>query len=312
MEHAAIDQAAARLREAAERLAVAAAFERVGVAPAWARAGAAAESAARLGAWVESEAAAARAPVLKPMESPLTLSYSLVNAYGRCPACLYVEQVLGLGEQLTDAVSLGGLVHTALEEHARAWRDAEADGRSPPGAASLAAAGRRLLAAQFRAGGPGDSVTADELAALLGRAHDMMAAHRSEILEVERRISMPYALDGVEHMLVAKLDRVDRTERGVRIVDYKTGAATKAKLEPGKRDLQLGIYAMVIRHEMPDVRGTAEYWLLRTGERGVIDLDEIDLTKVRAEIDKAARAMLAGDFPRTKGCGGPCALLGEP
>lgn len=310
-DHSAVREASGKLCEAAERLAVACAFERSGEPPAWARSGAAADTASRLRAAAERERVDPATPALQPMRPPITLSYSLVSAYERCPACLYVEQVLGLGEEVTPEISLGGLVHKALEEHARAWRDAEADGVAAPDAASLVAAGRRLLLAQLRAGGDGDGLTAEELDAMLARAHAMMVESRAEILEVERRITMPYVVDGIEHTLVAKLDRVDRCAGGVRIIDYKTGGASKAKLEPSKRDLQLGIYAMVIRHEMPEAAGTAEYWLLRTGERGVIDLDAIDEPKIREKLDGAARAMCAGEFPRAKNCTGPCILLGD-
>lgn len=306
-----VREAAARLREAAERLAVACAFGRDGTAPAWARSGAAGEAAARLAAGAERAADAAPGLVLRPMRPPLTLSFTQLDLFKRCAACFYVREVLGLDEQTTPAVSLGGLVHQVLEEHARQWRDAEADGRPTPGAESLLAAGRRMLLAQLRSGGAGDGLTAEELDAVLARAHAMMVENAAEILEVERRITMPYVVDGVEHRLIARLDRIDRTPQGVRIVDYKTGAPSKSRLEPPAADLQLGIYAMAIRHEMPEVRGTAEYWVLRTGQRGVIDLDRLDLARVREQIDGAARAMVAGEFARGKSCSGLCEILGE-
>lgn len=306
-----IEQAAVRLREAAERLAVAAAFDSHGAGPAWATGACASESAARLAARLAERGEDGGGAVLSPMRAPIDVSFTLINEYVRCPACFYVKHVLGLGEVVTAQVSLGGLVHQALEEHARAWRDAEAEGGERPGAAALVADGRRRFFAQLRAGGVGDGVTVDELVAMLERAHGMMEANAAEILEVERRITMPYVVDGVEHRLIAKLDRVDRVAAGVRIVDYKTGAASKAKLEPKKNDLQLGIYAMAIRDQMPEVGGTAEYWVLRTGGRGVIGLDAIDEAKVRGTIDAAVRGMAAGEFPRKPGgdCGGLCAIL---
>ena len=142
----------------------------------------------------------------------------------------------------------------------------------------------------------------------------MMVESAAEILEIERRITMPYVVDGVEHRLIAKLDRVDRIGSGVRIVDYKTGPASKAKLEPSKSDLQLGIYAIAIRSQMPEVGGVAEYWMLRTGQRGSIGLDAIDEDKVRSELDEAARGMVAGEFTSKPGqtCGGLCAILSMP
>ena len=307
----AIEQVAKRLREAAERLAVAAAMGARGRKPVWATGTVASATAERLAAKLAEEQEAAEGPMLVPMRPPIDISYSLINDYQRCPACFYVKRVLGLGEAETPELSLGQLVHQALEAHAMAWRDAEAEGREVPGVEALVADGRRRFFAQLRAGGVGDGVTVDELVAMLQRAHAMMEANTAEILEIERRITMPYEVDGVEHKLVAKLDRLDRTAAGVRIVDYKTGAASKAKLEPHKKDLQLGIYSMVVRSQMPEVGGTAEYWLLRTGQRGAIDLDAIDEAKVRNEIDKAVRGILAGEYPSKPGrtCSGLCAIF---
>jgi DNA helicase-2/ATP-dependent DNA helicase PcrA len=305
--------AAARLRDAAARLAVASSFDSTGAGPAWADGGVAGETAARLRERAARDREEGSGPTLIPMRPPIDISYTLIDAYQRCPACCYVKHVLGLGEAATPALSLGGIVHQALEDHARAWRDAEAEGRGAPGLDALLADVRRRFFAQLHAGADGDGLTIEELLAWLGNAHRMMTESGVEILEIERRIVMPYEVDGVGHRLIAKLDRVDRTSGGVRIVDYKTGHATKTKLEPGKGDLQLGIYALAIRHQMPEVGGTAEYWMLRTGQRGSISLDAIDETKVRGAIDGAVRGMTAGEFPSKPGntCSGLCEILGE-
>jgi len=307
----AIARAVERFRSAAARTAVAAVFDATGGPPAWA----AGEGAERVGARLAASAASApeqgAAFVPAPMPPPIDISFTMLDQYSRCPACFYMRHVMGLGEAPTTALSTGGMIHQALEWFGRAWRDADVEGNEPPDGAALAAFGRRLFEAQLRAGGEGDALAGDELLAMLARAQEMMEANRAEILEIERKIVMPYELDGVTHRLIAKLDRVDRIDPGVRIVDYKTGGASKAKLEPKKDDLQLGIYAMAIRHEMPEVGGVAEYWMLRTGERGVIDLDSIDEAKVRGTIDKAVRGMLAGEFPHASGysCSGLCRLL---
>ncbi len=307
----AIARAVEDFRNAAARTAVAAVFDATGEPPAWAEQAGAGEAATRLVASAQEPPTGVSGFEFVPMHAPIDLSFTMIDHYTRCPACFYVRHVLGLGEAPTPAISTGGLVHQAMEWYGRAWRDADVEGTQPPGVEELTAYGRRLFFAQLRAGGVGDGLTADELAAMLTRAHEMMLENRAEILEIERRIVMPYVVDGSEHRLVAKLDRVDRIGAGVRIVDYKTGGASKAKLEPKKDDLQLGVYAMAIRHEMPEVGGRAEYWLLRTGERGTIDLDAIDGAKVQNTIDKAVRGMMSGEFPSKPGwsCSGLCRLL---
>lgn len=308
-----VARAADRLRDTAARLAVASSFEATGERPVWAVGAIVSDTAERLASRLAREQEEQGSPVLAPMRAPIDLSYTLINDYLRCPACCYVKHVLGLGEIVTPALSLGGIAHQALEAFSKAWRDAEADGRDPPGLEALLADGRRRFLAEIRGGAEGDGLSAEELLAWLANAHAMLTADGAEILEVERKITMPYQVDGVEHRLIAKLDRVDRAGAGVRIVDYKTGQASKAKLEPDKKDLQLGIYAIAVRALIPDASGTAEYWMLRTGQRGAIGLDEIDEVKVRKVIDEAVRGMTGGVFPSKPGntCSGLCEILGE-
>ncbi|MEL6740115.1 MAG: hypothetical protein AAFP26_05630, partial [Planctomycetota bacterium] len=55
--------------------------------------------------------------------------------------------------------------------------------------------------------------------------------------------------------------------------------------------------------------GACEYRLLRTGERGRIGFDRLDLGKVSGTVDGVIRGILSGDFEPAKGCEGPCSLL---
>ncbi|MCA9310911.1 MAG: hypothetical protein KDA21_06875, partial [Phycisphaerales bacterium] len=62
--------------------------------------------------------------------------------------------------------------------------------------------------------------------------------------------------------------------------------------------------------ELPD--GFAEYWILATGQRGVIRFDALDMAKVNAQIEKAVRGMLTDQFKPDRNCrNGLCAILGS-
>ncbi|MEO0717187.1 MAG: hypothetical protein AAFY58_09400, partial [Planctomycetota bacterium] len=74
-------------------------------------------------------------------------------------------------------------------------------------------------------------------------------------------------------------------------------------------DLQLGIYAMAVAERFPDAAGVAEYWVLSTGQRGTITLDDLKLDRVRKDIDKAIAGMLAGDWQQGKNCRGLCDFI---
>jgi hypothetical protein len=74
----------------------------------------------------------------------------------------------------------------------------------------------------------------------------------------------------------------------------------------------MGIYAMALKANFPDWDGTgeAQYWLLATGERGVLDLSKLKLDKVQAVINEAITNMLEGKFDKGKSCSGDCEFLG--
>ncbi len=304
--------AAERLREAAALVAATAHAERTGRAPEWAER----ESARvrRAGRRVSGGDGAAEGPGvrvgLRAMHPPLPLSFTFVNDYQRCPRCFFVKHVLHLPEEEREGATAGQCVHRALERFYARWRDAEAEGAARPGLADLLEIGRR---AYFGSLGPEERAEAgalEETLALLRTAFERLHEPTVEVLEVERRLTMPYSAGGAEHRLTAKIDRIDRVEGGVRIVDYKSGASAKRFREPTKDDLQMGIYAMAAEQLYPGTAGRAEYWLLRTGERGAIALEDLDLDAVRGAIDGVVRAVLAGEYPRGKECGGACEILG--
>ncbi|MDX2131158.1 MAG: ATP-dependent DNA helicase [Planctomycetota bacterium] len=248
--------------------------------------------------------------VLRKMEPPLRLSYSMLEQYTRCGRCFYLRYVLGIEPEQRQEAGLGEVAHQALEQHFGRVRAAEADGRPPPGVDDLLALGRAVYRASLPPRTPADPLVLDQLEAQLRHAAALHDAH-ANILEIERVVRFEYVSAGVAHAMTAKIDRIDqRPDGSYRVIDYKTGVAWKKLLEPKPDDLQFGVYAMALRSLYgEDVRGCCEYWLLGTGERGRIDLGAINHARVRSTIDKAVAGMLAGEFSRTDDCTGDCVLL---
>src|SRR5438046_2161920 len=60
-----------------------------------------------------------------------------------------------------------------------------------------------------------------------------------------------------------------------------------------------------------ELQGVAEYWLLATGECGRIALADLDWPKVSKTIDAAIDGLVAGAFPRKRGCDGLCRVLDD-
>ncbi len=268
------------------------------------------------------ESAAPLPRLTRPMPGPLQLSYSRLSDYERCPRCFYVKYVLGLDEPKTFELSIGNIVHSALERFTIELRSAESEGEPRPGVERLDAIARD----EFKAAWPRSrAFDEDALKKVLGQlrlAHDNLLDDEGNILEVEADVSFRYACPlgrhEAGHMFSGKIDRLDQLPDGsFRIIDYKTGSATKRLLEPDKKDQQLCIYAMALPHFLGDPdgeipNGVAEYWTLSTGQRGRIDLADLKLDAARKSIDAAITGMLEGRFERGSKCKGLCGILGEP
>lgn len=297
-----IDAVGISLTDAAARLALAAHVRAGGTIPAWAGERGLSDAAAEL---LRRGASRGRM-VPKP---PLELSYSKLDSYERCPACFYLRHVLRLPEEPRRETRLGTVVHDTLDKFVGLLRSAEGEGRPAPSIAVLKQIGREMLLRDQPDAGA-DDVRA--LEALLDSYSDRFHDANAETLETERTVHFDFEHAGVTHRMTAKIDRIDRMPRGFRIIDYKTGGAWKELREPPRTDLQMGIYAMALTELYPDapLEGTAEYWLLASGQRGVIGLDALELPKIRAKIGKLIDGILAGEFDAKKNCEGPCGTFG--
>ncbi len=318
LDDAQLDVLRARLTDAAERLAMIAHLRETGKT----HTSLSALDPVRASA-IETLAATRRTPGFAPMEAPLMLSYSMINDYLRCPACFYVKRVLKFESPTSSALTLGKAVHGALERFYVEVRDAEADGGTPPGKERLLSLGAEILRREWPDATPVDPGSFEKVNAQLDLFWEKLHDPDAELLLLEGEgrggaqvAPFPYEHRGT-HTMIAKLDRVDRLpDGGFRIIDYKTGAARKSLLEPKKHDhLQLSIYAMALQHHLEleePPSGTAEYWVVATGQRGVIGIDELKLAKAKKTIDEAIDGMLDGRYDRKPGwtCDGLCEILG--
>jgi DNA helicase-2/ATP-dependent DNA helicase PcrA len=316
----ALDEAAVRCRHAAALLAATTYLARTPSSPPpdWTRADP--ETANEIDALVKRLASRGSTGRIttRAMTPPLHLSYSLVNSYENCPRCFYLKNVLHFPEDATDRTTLGTAAHSALRTYFDRVRQAEAEGRQPPGPADLCALGRAVY---FQSLAPGQEADADlvvQLQAMLTLTLDRLHRPSDEIAELELGVPFQYQHAGASHSFIAKFDRLDLfAPGGHRIIDYKTGKARQALTKPEPDDLQLGIYALALRHHQgvpledrsTPAKGVAEYWHLPTGVAGRIRLEDIDYDKIRTRIDKAIHGMLAGKFDPKPGCDKMCSFI---
>lgn len=310
-----------RLSAAADRAAVVHEVRRTGTMPQWVHDEQTRGYARELIGVIEAgDAKGAQGPIYPGLRSPLSLSFSKISSYLRCPRCYLAENVLKLHQDDPAHRTLGTSVHEGLELFYKQWLRADAEGGERPGYAEL----RRLTRGRFMHHWPRDREMdpskLEQLDAILDVYWHRMHREDAHILEIERAIEMPYTCDDVAHTLRAKIDRVDASGDGWRVVDYKTGYPSKKLTEPKGTDQQLGIYAMALTHAMgePGPGSVCQYWCLQDGSVGTIGFDALDMKKIKASIDKAIRGMLAGDWARSSTCvreqgdDAPCTILDAP
>ena len=319
-----IAAAGTRLRSAAAKLAIVSHISAKRTAPDWI---ASDPALSQYAATLLSIISRADAPALEAPRPPLKLSYTAIDTYNRCPRCYWLRFVKGLPETQRKQTILGTVVHTALERFYSAVRDAESSGSEPPTLDTLLRIGRTEFMSAWPPGVDLNRSEFDQALAQLTMAHDKLHDPESQVLELEKAIHWEYTVPAddsgapaTKHTFTAKIDRIDQTtladgRSGFRVVDYKTGQAWKKLTSPPLDDLQFGIYALALPHLLPDLSlddVVAEYWLLTTGERGVIPLASLKLDKVRNVINTAVRGILAGDFESKKDCDGDCRILRAP
>lgn len=244
-------------------------------------------------------------PLIAGPKAPLELNFSEIDQYLRCPRCYWLRYVVGVPEARQAAANFGSIIHRSLEFFYKQIKEAE----SEPDAAPLPTLNDLLRIGRdaYEQMRPPEEIASREMAQrvelALRQYHEKMHSPRLHVLETELRIRFPHEYDGHKHFITARIDRLDDDDAGVHVIDYKTGYPTKTKLEPKKDDLQLGIYIMAAQHYFEgEVGGTAEYWLTRTSERGILPFEDAKLDKVAAKVNGAIDGILAGNWSLGRDC----------
>jgi DNA helicase-2/ATP-dependent DNA helicase PcrA len=312
----------AALADAARTLAIIAEAHASERAPAWAEKDKALS--ARAGAVVAAVKSGVELPagdepsVVQPVRGPLGLSFTQINDFERCPGCWYVKHRLKLEGTPSEEINLGVVVHDALCEFYGQWASADAESRPLPGVQRLLEIGRQKYLSASE--GQVDKQVLERIGQMLRTAHEKMHGRDGKPVQIIERpelavqLKIPSRVPEGDHTVYAKIDRLEqRAGGGFRIVDYKTGQDWKKYREPAADDLQMGIYALALDQLMgggEPITGVAEYWLLATGDVGVLPLEKLKRDKVLGRIEAAIEGMLSGSYPSGKDCKeGLCRLL---
>jgi RecB family exonuclease len=286
-----------------------------------------------LGAWDGLLGGAARAALAGLGERhPLAaeLHPTRLERYVGCPFAFYVRDVLGLeapeepGESLEiEPLEFGSLAHGILE---RAYARVIDDGLDRDGAlAAVAAAWEERCSDAERRG-----VTGAALAWAVRREmllEDLLRSVRLDPVFLDRgerpvavelrfgerhdRVVTLALPDGREVRFAGRLDRVDETPRGARVVDYKTGGGSTER-ERIKRGLsvQLPVYQLAVRQTTGEAyEAVISLYRLITRKGGFEELElggdePTSRARLSALVAEVVEGIEGGLFPRTshKGC----------
>jgi superfamily I DNA/RNA helicase len=196
------------------------------------------------------------------IQLPLRLSPTQANLYQNCPRRYAIERRLRAVEASSPYLQLGSLVHDTLE---RAEQEAMAEGKSH-------ASGEDALAVLDQVWSEADFGTPVLTAAWRARAVRLLERLYQQWPSRGRPVALEYPLeleiDGVTWQ--GRADRIERTDDGFLVIDYKTGSTAVSKDEAAE-SLQLGFYVEAAKQDpglgIGDDKIGAELWYPGVGPR---------------------------------------------
>jgi len=221
----------------------------------------------------------------------LTISYSQIEDYRRCPLRYRFAHVLQIPVLPTPPLIYGNALHRAVSDFLSRKREG-----SDPTLEDLERTFRSTWlsegfispeheAERFEAG----------LAALRRFYEGEKGAPPPEL--VEQRFSFLLGKDRV----VGRWDRVDRTPEGAVVIDYKSTAAEDADGEAAQKkattNLQLLVYALAYERMYREPPAKVALHFLETGERGEVTPRPEAVNAVRAQITSTAQRIRERHFP---------------
>lgn len=232
----------------------------------------------------------ARLPTLGP-DDVLTVSYSQIEDYRRCPLRYRFAHVLQIPVLPTPPLIYGDALHRAVGDHLSRKRD----GLRP----TLDDLERTFRATWLSEGFISPEHEAERFEAGLAALRRFYQAEKDapppEL--VEQRFSFMLGKDRV----VGRWDRVDRTADGAVVIDYKSSALDADEGEAAQRkattDLQLLVYALAYQKMYGEKPARVALHFLETGERGEVAPRDEAVSAVREQISATARRIRARRFP---------------
>ncbi len=190
----------------------------------------------------ERSASASTAITSARSEKPLTLSFTQIDRFERCPQAYWFEYELKIPTLPSASLAFGSAVHDALEMF---FKERIKNGVPPQ--SHLVKAFEEAYEQELHK----NPHLPQELKALgakqLADYYDSFHRDFPKPLALEEKFRIQIG----EHFVVGKIDRADQEPEGIVIVDYKTGKAKSSEDEKDQKfadeSLQFSIYALAAK-----------------------------------------------------------------
>ncbi|MEE9555205.1 MAG: ATP-dependent DNA helicase [candidate division Zixibacteria bacterium] len=222
------------------------------------------------------------------------ISYTDLETFDSCPLKFYYKKILRMPSPPSPHQILGQVIHTVLENAARAMMDGDT-----PGLVSLVSdfEGRWK---KIRLSDPDQKERMGQRGAeLLGEYMTMQAKLDGFPAALEKFFEIKLS----SAKLIGRIDRIDKTESGLRVIDYKTGKKGKNKLD---KNLQLPIYSLACKELFGEYPSELMFMFLGDGTDHTTSSDPGSLDAAKVEIEEKVAAINESDFIATPG--GSCRL----
>ena len=237
---------------------------------------------------VAPEEADAPLPALGP-DDVLTVSYSDIEDYRRCPLLYRFKYVLRIPVLPSPPMIYGLALHEAVRDYLRRKREGE-----QPTLEDLQATFRAAWLAEGFISPEHESERFQAGLDALRRFHEDEQGKRAPDL-VEQRFSFMLGKDRV----VGRWDRVDQGADGAEVIDYKSSAVDEGSDRPqqlANQDLQLRLYALAHEKMYGARPARATLHFLETGAHGTIEPSDTDMSVVRTVVTSTAAKIRSRDF----------------
>nr|MDP9263457.1 ATP-dependent helicase [Acidobacteriota bacterium] len=231
--------------------------------------------------------------LLPPRWAPgeLKLSATGVESYGRCPLQFKIKKDWNLPEEPSAAMQYGGAMHKVLKDYYDAARAGQPLTPQQAKEAFLAEFAKALIEDSYQRT-LYESQGLQQLETFLAVRGGQTAP---EVLDTERTFQVE--IGGAQ--IRGRVDRLDRVEGGVAVVDYKTGRPKDQ--DDADKSLQLSIYAIAAKRQWDLDARRLVFYNLETNQAVETVRTQKELDEAERLVRIAAENIAAGKFDANPG-----------